>query len=370
MSLGLTVDIKGDTGNLDSALDATKGKLGGFAGALGSVPIPAVAAAGAVAGAAVAIADLTMAAAADRDEQAKLEAAITAAGAATATSTQQVEDAISAGQDRAFSDSETRAGLEVLVSATGDVTKSTELLALSQDVARKAGVSLEDASKAVAKANAGQTGSLQKLIPGLAKGATSADTLANASRLAAGQADRFANSAEGMGIRGKDAFGEIGETIGSAFLPVLDEVLPALLPVVKQLATLVSTILPLIIPLIKVLAIALGAVAKVLSTVVGWLVKLVQWLTTAAGKVGALLDKLNPLKGFKMPSLPFLNAAPAGAGGFGPTARGAPRSGGGATGGVTVNVYGAIDPEATARQIRRILSGHAIRTGAGSGVGI
>lgn len=362
MPVGLVVDIKGDTSNLDSALDKSKGGVGDFGGAIGALAGPAGIAAAGVTTAVVAIAAMTKAAADDRDEQAKLEQAITAAGAATETSTAQVEAAIAAGQDKAFTDSETRAGLEHLVTATGDVGQATELLAVAQDVARKSGVSLEDASKAVAKAQAGQDGALRKLIPGLAKGAKASDTIALASKAAAGQADLYANSAEGMGARGKDAFAEIGESVGSAFLPIMDEVVPALIPIIQQFGKLITAILPILIPLVKVLAAALGIVVKVLSTVVGWLVQLITWLTKAITMIGRFLDKLNPLKGFKMPSLPFLNssaaAAPAGV-----STRGTRASSSGSSGNIVINVSGAIDPEATARQIKRILSGHAVRTG-------
>jgi len=360
VAVGLVVDVKGDTSNLDAALGKSKGEVGGFANVLGGIPIPAAAAAGAVVGAAVAIGELTVAAAADRDEQAKLENAIKAAGAATETSTAQVEAAIAAGQEMAFTDSETRAGLEALVTATGNMTEATDLMALAQDVARKSGVSLEDASKAVAKAHAGQDGALRKLLPGMKKQTSATDTFAEAARLASGAADTYASSSEGMAAKGKDAFGEIGEEIGSAFLPILDEVLPALLPIVKEFGKLVSAVLPLLIPLVKVLAKVLGAVASVLSKVVGWVVKLVEWLAKAMRKIGGFLDAINPLKNISLPSLPFLSSAPASAGGA--STRGAPRASAGASS-VTINVHGALDPEATARQIRRILAGHVTRTG-------
>jgi hypothetical protein len=364
--VGLTVPIKGDTANLDAALDKSGGSVKGFGGILGGIPPVALGAAAGVGIAAAAVVKLTEAAAADRDEQAKLELAISAAGAATATSTDQVNAAIAAGQDRAFTDSQTRDALTSLVTATGDVTTATALLSDAQDIARFAGVDLAVASDAVAKAQAGQDGQLRKLVPGLAKGATATDTIALASKRAAGQADLYANSTAGMGARSADAFAEIGESVGSAFLPALDAILPALLPVLKSLAELVSAILPLIIPLIKILGAALGVVAKVLSTVVGWLVQLVTWLTRAIDKLGKFLDKINPLKGLKLPSLPFLSsmsaAAPAA------SARGAPAARGVSSGGITVNVTGAIDPEATARQIRKILAGHAVRTGSGAAI--
>jgi hypothetical protein len=360
MGVGLTVDIKGDTSNLDAALGKSEGGVKGFGGAIGALAGPVGIATAGIGVAAAAVIGLTAAAAEDRDEQLKLEQAVKTSGAAHGDWAKQVDDAITAGQDLAFTDSETRAGLEHLVTATGDMTQANQLLTLSQDVARKAGVSLEDASKAVAKAHAGQDGALRKLLPGMAKGATSAETLANATKLAKGQADLYSKSAAGMGAKSSDAFAEIGETIGSAFLPIMDEVLPALLPVVKQLGQLVSTVLPLIIPLIKILAKALGLVASVLGTLVGWLVKLVTWLVKAAQKVGAFLDKINPLKGFKLPSLPFLSSAPA------PPASGsrAGRAGPAAlAGGVSITINGALDPEAVARQIRRVLAGHAARQG-------
>jgi hypothetical protein len=363
VAVGLTVDIKGDTSNLDSALDKSKGNVGGFGSALGGLVNPATLAAGGIVAVGAALFEMTKGAAADRDEADHLTQTIIAAGAATGDYTQQVEDAIAAGQDKAFTDSDVRAGLESLVTATGDVEAATHFLNLAEDVARKSHVDLKTASDAVAKAYQGQDGALRKLIPGIAKTNNSVQTLIAVQHAATGQADLFAKSSEGMGMRASDAFSEIGETIGGAFLPVMDEVLPALLPVIKQFAQLISTILPLLIPLVKVLASALGLVAKVLSTLVGWLVKLVTWLSNAIGKLGAFLDKINPLKGIKLPSLPFLNASAAGAP-AGASTRGA-RSSGGTSSGLTVNVYGALDPEATARQIRRILEGHAARTGSG-----
>jgi hypothetical protein len=357
MPVGLVVDIKGDASNLDAALGKSEGNVKGFGGVLGSVGPKALLAAGGVTIAAAAVLELTSAAAADRDEQNKLEQAIKASGAAHGNWTEQVEAAITAGQDKAFTDSETRAALEPLTAATGDMAKSTELLALAQDVARLSGVDLATAADAVAKAQAGQDGALRKLVPGMQKGATVADTMANATKLAAGQADLYAESSAGMGARAADAFGEIGETIGSAFLPVLDAILPALLPVLKNLGELVKSILPLIIPLIKTLATVLGFVAGALSTVVGWLVKLVQWLATAMRKVGEFLSSLNPFRNIQLPSLPFLSSAgaPAGVG----AARGARGARATAAPAVTINIQG--DPAIIEATIIRVLRSYGRR---------
>ena len=140
--------------------------------------------------------------------------------------------------------------------------------ATAQDVARFAGVDLATAADAVAKAQAGQDGALTKMLPGLEKGATATDTLANAQALAAGQADAYSKTTEAGFAKTSDAMGELGETVGAALLPALDAILPAILPMIKSLGTLVSAILPLLIPLITLLGKALGVVANVLVLVV------------------------------------------------------------------------------------------------------
>ena len=340
--LGLTVEIRGDAKNLDSELEGAGGSVKGFGASIGGSALKLAAFAGGVGIAANLIADMTTAAADDAAEQARLSAAITAAGAATGDYNAVVDEAITKGQDRAFTDSQTRDALQSLVTSTGDLTTATADLAIAQDIARFANVDLSTAADAVAKAQAGQDGALRKLMPGLAKGATASDTLAAATKTAAGQADAYANSAAGMQARGSDAFSELTETIGSVFLPVIQEILPALIPVLRAFGTLITSLLPVLLPLLRLVGQALGAVAGVLSTVVGWLVRLVSWLGNAIGALGRFLDSINPLKGISLPSLPFLSSSSSGGGGPAVGARGA-RAGGGSSGGITINIHG--DPD-------------------------
>lgn len=354
--IGLVVEILGDVSKLKDSLGEAKSEGGGLAGSLGGAGLKIAAVAGVASIAAVAIGEMTMAAAADRDEQAKLEAAVAAAGAATSTSTAQIEAAIAAGQDRAFTDSQSRDALQSLVTATGDVTLATGLLTQSQDIARLAGVDLAVAADAVAKAQAGQDGPLRKLIPGLEKGATATDTLANATKAAAGQADLYAASSEGMQARAGDSLGELSETIGSVFLPILDAIIPALLPILQAFGTLVKSLLPLLIPLVKVLGAALKIVADVLVMVVGWLVKLISWLGDAVGAIGRFLDSINPLKGISLPSLPFLSSSSASSAGAGRAAGRAVTSS--SVGAPVINVYTTGDSieaeQAVVRALRRV----------------
>jgi hypothetical protein len=356
----LLVRIVGETAGLSKALDGAGGEVKDFgSSALGTAAKVSVVA-GAALAAGAAIASMTDAAADDRAEQQKLELAIEKAGAATAKSTQQVEDAIAAGQARAFSDSETREGLQSLVTATGDVETATSLLAQAQDIARFANVDLATASEAVAKAYAGQDGKLQKLIPGLEKGATAAETIGNASAAAAGQADLFANSAEGMKAQAGDAFGELGEEIGSVFLPVLDAILPVVIQMIRLFGKLIKAVLPLLVPVLEKVGAALVLMGKALEKVINFVISLIEWITKAISKLGSFLDNLNPLKNFKMPSLPFMNSASTPAGNSVSTLQG----GGSSGGGITFNIYG--DPAVIEAKVTKALRDYTRRNGTGS----
>jgi hypothetical protein len=358
MSLALVVEILGDATGLDKSLKGASGSVGGFGDLLGGSTLKVAALAGGVTLAAGAIVEMTAAAAADRDEQAKLETVLKAAGVATGDYTDKVDAAIEAGQARAFSDSETRDALASLVTATHDLDTATSSLALAQDVARFAGVDLATAADAVAKAQAGQAGPLAKLIPGLDKGANATETLANATKAAAGQADTFASSVTGMGARGADALGELGEEVGSAFLPILDALLPVLIQLIQLLGQLIKAVLPAIIPILKLLGSALKVVGDILVIVVGWIVKLVKWLGDAIGVLGRFLDAINPLKGITLPSLPFLSASTSSAAGPGVGRSSSRAASTGAVAPASITIYTTGDgieaEQAVVRALRRV----------------
>jgi hypothetical protein len=359
MGVGIVVNITGDTKGLGKALGQAGGEVKGFGGDALATAAKVSVVAGAALAAGAAIYGMAKAADADRTEQAKLTEAIKAVGAETAQTPAQGDAAIAAGQEKAFTDTETREALQSLVTSTKDVGEATALLSDAQNIARLAGVDLATASDAVAKAHAGNDKALRTLVPGMKKGASAMDTLAEASSLASGQADIYAKSAEGMEKKGSDAFGELTETIGEVFLPVLDAVLPIVIQMIQLFGQLIKAVLPLLVPILKTVGAALTVVGKVLSTVVGWLIKLVQWLVTAIGKIGSFLDSINPLKGIKLPSLPFLSSSTASAGGAETRA-----AGNGGVGGVTINIYG--DPAVIEARVIRALRSYQARNGIGS----
>lgn len=370
-SLGLLIRIGGDVSGLKSALDEANGGINVFGKQVSGKAVGgALAFAGAAGIAVTAIAGMTAAAAADRDAQAKLNASIVASTGSHADYTEAINAAIAAGQEMAFTDDETRAALEPLVRSTGDVAAATAQLALVQDLARTAGVDLATAADAVAKANEGQDKGLRTLLPGLEVGATATETLANAQKAAAGASAAFAKSTEGQMSKVGDSFSELTETIGEVFLPILDAILPALLPILKAFGQLVQALLPLLIPLIKTLGKVLEIVAGILVAIVKGVVDFIKAIGKAIDQIGEFLKKV-PLVGDFIggsggKAVGFGSLAgpmPAGPGGFGISSHaiGDTGSQGVGVGNIIINIQG--DPLAIEREVVRALRTYGRRNG-------
>jgi hypothetical protein len=119
----------------------------------------------------------------------------------------------------AVADDKIRPAFANLVRATGDVSKSTDLMRLALDVAAGTGKDVETVSKAMARALGpeGTTGALERLAPSI-KGAS--DPMAELEKIFSGAAETAADldPYERMRV----AFGEIQESVGTALLPVLE----------------------------------------------------------------------------------------------------------------------------------------------------
>jgi hypothetical protein len=349
VAIGLLVEIIGDASKLSSELDTAQGKTTAFGDSAVGSALKVAAIGAAAVGVAVAIGDMTMAAAEDRAEQEKLITTYGNLGIGLEEATAATEAAIAAGAEKAFSDSEIRAGLQSLITATGDAAAANAALGPTLDIARAAGVSAEVAADAYSKALAGNDAALRKLFPGMTKQASAADTITEATKLSKGAADDYATSAEGMGKRGSDAFGELSETIGGAFLPIMDEIVPALIPILEMLGELIKELLPLLKPVIMLIVEALKIFIGVLKTLIGV-------IQDVLGFVGDMVAKIQDAANF----IGSVDLNPFAAGGGGEAAAGygrsgrSGRSGGGGSGGanVTVNVQSA-DPTEVVRAIRR-----------------
>jgi hypothetical protein len=377
-ALEIVTKFVADTSGLEQGAEKAKGAIGGIGDAFSAIPVPIVAGA---AVAVTAIAAMTTAAAEDRAEQDKLINTYKNVGISIDEANVATQKAIDLGADKAFSDSEVRDGLTGLITATGDADEANQLLAVAMDIAREKGIPLADAADAVAKAHEGQDTALRKLFPGMAKQANAADTITEATKLSAGAADAYAQTAEGMGKKGSDAFGELGETVGSAFLPIMDALVPAIVPFVELLGELLKLILPplkvaigLVVDILKIMVDVVKKVSDAISTVVGWISnklgpalttiqgvikgvgdafggvidwikQLLDWFQKIIDKVGSVIDNLNPLKGFSLPSLPFSVAA---AGGPAASSRSGRAT---SSGTINVHVYGG-DPRRVVEAVK------------------
>ena len=191
----------------------------------------AVPATAALAGVTAVIGSAVSAAIEDQAAQASLARQIKASTKATDKQIKGVEDYISSlGQSVAIADDEARPALQALVVATKDVTKAQDLLNLAIDVSAGTGKDLATVSDALAKGYAGNMRGLQALSPELKLMIKDGATLAEVQKVltenfgGAGKAaaDTAAGGMKKLGI----AFNETKESIGMAFLPVFEKLLP------------------------------------------------------------------------------------------------------------------------------------------------
>jgi hypothetical protein len=138
---------------------------------------------------------------------------------ATADQIAQAEKSINKMQFQAgIADDKLRPAFQKLFIATKDVTESNRLLAIAMDASAATGKDLDAVSQAMAKALAGSDTALVRLIPSL-KGAK--DPMAELEATFKGAAAEAANTDPYM--RMQVLFGEMQEQIGTALLPVLEE---------------------------------------------------------------------------------------------------------------------------------------------------
>jgi len=123
-------------------------------------------------------------------------------------------------------DDELRPAMDRLLRATGDVTKSQELLGLALDIAAGTGKSLTQVSQSLQKAYLGQTQALGRLGVGLTKAELTSSSFeeiqARLSTLFAGQAteaaDTYAGSLARLSVAGNNAKETIGKGLVDAFV--------------------------------------------------------------------------------------------------------------------------------------------------------
>jgi hypothetical protein len=206
---------------------ASKG-IGGIVGGLGKLGLAGMgisAVTGAIGGLVEGFDNLTKAAGAERLENDQLLQSIKNNDAAFKGTGETLDAIIAKGEAKAFGDTAIRESLAKLTAVTNDVSAATDLQGLAMDVARSRGISLEAATNAIAKAQQGSLGGLEKLGVEIDKNSTLQSALAELTKESAGAADLYAASSEGAATRSAASWQNAQEDIGAALLPLKEQIL-------------------------------------------------------------------------------------------------------------------------------------------------
>jgi hypothetical protein len=233
MAVNIPIISEFDSKGIKSAINEFKSLEGAGAKAQFALKNAAIPAAAAIGGLAVVIGDATKAAIEDAKAQALLAQAITNNTLAGEANIKVAEAFIeSTMMSAAVADDELRPALASLVQVTGEMTSAQDGLTLALDVAAATGVDLGTATDAIAKAYGGNTKALGTLLPSvrslIKEGASLDEVFAAVAGTVGGSAAVAANSAEGQMKRLSLTIGETKESIGAAFLPILERLLPVL----------------------------------------------------------------------------------------------------------------------------------------------
>jgi uncharacterized protein YoxC len=231
----LKLSILADVDNLKKNLDVGSKEVEGFGGKLEKFGKVAAAAFAAAAAAAAAYAgklaiEGVKAAIEDEAAQERLANALQNVTKATDAQIKAVEEQIlKTSLATGVADDKLRPALQRLATATGDVTKSQDLLKLALDISAATGKDVETVSNALAKAYEGNTSSLARLGVGIsaaeAKTLGFEGTVKQLSKTFEGSATVQANTFAGQIARLKVSFDEAKESVGAALLPVLRQLL-------------------------------------------------------------------------------------------------------------------------------------------------
>jgi hypothetical protein len=233
MAVNIPIVSEFDSKGIKSAISEFKSLEGAGAKAQFALKKAAIPAAAAIGGLAVVIGDATKAAIEDAKAQALLAQAITNNTLAGEANIKVAEAFIeSTMMSAAVADDELRPALASLVQVTGEMTSAQDGLTLALDIAAATGVDLGTATDAIAKAYGGNTRALGTLLPSvrelIKEGASLDEVFAAVAGTVGGSAAVAANSAEGQMKRLSLTIGETKESIGAAFLPILERLLPVL----------------------------------------------------------------------------------------------------------------------------------------------
>ena len=241
-----------------------------------SIAAVTAASAAAFAGLAAFATKATQAAIEDQAEQERLAQTLQNVVGATDEAVASTEKFIAGlAKTTTFSDSQLRPALSSLVVATGDLTRAQDLLTVAQDVSIATGTDLQQVSDALAKASNGNMKALQALSPTLRdnikEGQSFDQVLRELQANFGGAAQAAGQTLAGQMTILRNRFDEVIESIGTAFLPVLESLVGVLDKVLSfvenntEVIVFLGTTLATITGIITGVAAAFGAYTLVMK---------------------------------------------------------------------------------------------------------
>jgi LysM repeat protein len=159
----------------------------------------------------------------------RLGQAMSNQGLATKENLQSTSELVSSYESLGFGSEKAADAMTVLVTATGDLAKSQNLLAISSNLARAQSISLEDASRALVRAQAGNIKLFTqfgiKLDDTKPKAEAVAEAMGKLEARLKGQADAYAKTTAGQLAILKEGFGDLAEAVGGPVLVALNKFL-------------------------------------------------------------------------------------------------------------------------------------------------
>ena len=276
-------NLTGTTGKLQTKLNSVFGAAGMAGGPYGA-GIASIAAAATALG--TALFNMAKAAGEDAKSQAILATALKNMTGATDEQIAKVEEYITVLQMASgIADTEFRTGMQNLVRATNDVTKSQELLKVAMDVSVGTGKDLDSVTIAIGKAYKGNVGALKKLGLPLSDAVVKSNDFAGAMRellavfggTAAANADTLSGKMDILNQKWEEA----KEKIGQKLLPFVI----ALVDIFMKLLDIVDDIVggfEFLIQKLKPLGDAFDFVANKVKGVWGRVKRFIPWANNAA----------------------------------------------------------------------------------------
>jgi hypothetical protein len=326
-----------------SGLGSVAGKVGGLLKTGLKVGIAAIT--GVIAGATAALYKFTKGAIEDEAAQAKLVSLLKQRGMASKENLKATDEMIKKGARLAFTDDDIRTSLAGATQFTKNFAKAQKIATVAQDLARAKGISLEAATKLVGKAFAGSGAALKSYGVNLSKTVSYTEkkvkvdkngveivdkqikqkkeiikgdaALAAITKSFGGSAKTYATTTAGAIQSVQIAVSEAGETIGAAFLPIINELLDVFytkgLPIIEAVSQgianfvtnnkeLIKTVIQTAVGFAQNLIPVLVSVGEfifgtIIPAVVGFVEKLTApgGVTDSVGKVvGGIMENLVP----------------------------------------------------------------------------